>query len=130
MLGIVANRRLAVGIGVVLPLAEMVRRSADLGSWWLWIDDWLIGAALLLGAWYSRGESESGLRALAAAWGLTSGMGYYSFGGHLLRRNESDVSSLPGWAITAVVGLGTLIAIYATLSSITHRAGSVVDHHA
>jgi hypothetical protein len=88
LLGIVANRRLAIGIGVVLPIAEMVRRSADLGSWWLWIDDWLIGAALLLGAWYSRDGSERGLRALAAAWGLTSGMGYYSFVGHLLRRNE------------------------------------------
>jgi hypothetical protein len=123
MLGIVANRRLAVGIGVVLPLAEVIRRSADLGSWWLWI-------ALLLGAWYSRDGSERGLRALAAAWGLTTGMGYHSFVGHLLRRNELDVSSLPGWAIAAVVGLGTLIATYAAVSSIAHRAESMADHRA
>jgi hypothetical protein len=82
----------------------------------------LIGAALLLGAWYSRNGSEHGLRALAAAWGLTSGVRYYSFEGHLFRRNKLEVSSLPGWAVTAVAGLGTLIAIYAALSSITHRS--------
>jgi hypothetical protein len=48
-------------------------------------------------------------------------MGYYSFVGHLLRWKESDVSSLPGWVITTVVGAGTLLAIYAAFSSIIVR---------
>lgn len=125
-----ANRRLAVGVGTLLPLVEVIRRSADLASWWLWVDDWVIGAALLLSAWWSRDGRQRGPRALAAAWGLTSGIGYYSFVGHLLRWDESDVSSLPGWVITAVVGAGTLLAIYATLSSVTHHSEAVPTHNA
>jgi len=125
MLQLAANRRLAVAVGIVLPLAEVIRRSADLGSWWLWLDDMLIGAALLLSAWWSRDGGQQGPRALAAAWGLASGMGYHSFLGHLLRWNESDVSSLPGWVVAAIVGAGTLLAIYATFSSVTALVDSV-----
>ncbi|HYJ29258.1 MAG TPA: hypothetical protein VEW25_02835 [Allosphingosinicella sp.] len=118
MLSVRANRRLAFAIGILLPLAETARRSGDLASWWLWIDDWLIGGALVLGAWAAGARRAGGLRALAAAWGLAAGMGYYSLVGHLLRVGEEDVSGLPGWTLVAVIGLGWLLVLYALASTL------------
>jgi len=116
MLSVTANRRLAVIVGIVLPVAETLRRRDDLGSWWLWIDDWLIGMALLFGAWAASARRAGGLRALAAAWGIAAGMGYCSLVGHLMRIGEADVSGLPGWTITAAIGIGWLLALYALVS--------------
>ena len=121
MLKLPAIRRLAFAIGALLPLAEVVRRASDLGSWWLWIDDFVIGGALLTGAWAARNGSEHGLRALAAAWGVAAGMGYYSLVGHILRVGEADVSGLPGWVITLVIALGWLVILFALLSTIRLR---------
>jgi uncharacterized membrane protein YbjE (DUF340 family) len=118
MLNLPVIRRIAFVIGVLLPLAETIRRSSALGEWWLWIDDFLIGGALLAGAWASRSGSAPGLRSLAAAWGIAAGMGYYSLVGHILRVGEQDVSGLPGWVITLVIGLGWLLVVYALMSTI------------
>ena len=118
MLSLRANRRLALGIGIVLPLAETARRSGDLASWWLWIDDWLIGAALILGAWAAGARRAGGLRALAAAWGVAAGIGYCSLVGHLLRIGERDVSGLPGWVLAVAIGLGWLAVLYALASTL------------
>ncbi|MEA3016794.1 MAG: hypothetical protein QOI38_1516 [Sphingomonadales bacterium] len=122
MLSVHANRRLALAIGFVLPLAETVRRSADLASWWLWIDDWLIGAALIAGAWAAGSGRAGGLRALAAAWGFAAGLGYYSLVGHLLRTGEADVSGLPGWTVMAAIGIGWLVTLYALASTLLAEA--------
>jgi hypothetical protein len=118
MLSLRVNQRLALAIGILLPLAETVRRVSDLAHWWLWIDDYVIGAALLAGAWASRSGSEPGMRALAAGWGVAAGMGYYSLVGHLLRIGEQDVSGLPGWVITLVIGVGWVLVCYALISTV------------
>jgi hypothetical protein len=99
-------------------VAEVVRRSGDLASWWLWFDDVLIGGALILGAWAAGARRAGGLRALAAAWGVAAGMGWYSLVGHLLAIGETDVSGLPGWALAAVIGLGWLLVLYALASTL------------
>ncbi|MDB5692878.1 MAG: hypothetical protein JWO81_1941 [Alphaproteobacteria bacterium] len=118
MLSLAVNRRLAIVAGIVLPLAEIARRSANLGAWWLWLDDWLIGGALLMAAWLAGARPPLGPRALAGAWGLASGMGYYSFVGHVLAWRDRDVSALPGWVLAAAVGLGWLVALYALISAV------------
>jgi hypothetical protein len=118
VLSVSANRRLATALGTVLPLAEMLRRSDDLASWWLWIDDWLIGGALVLGAWAAGARRGGGLRALAAAWGVAAGMGWYSLVGHLLAIGEPDVSGLPGWMLASIIGLGWLLVLYALASTL------------
>ena len=118
MLSLSANRKFAALLGVLLPLAETIRRSSDLGAFWLWLDDYVIGGALLAGAWASRAGGERSLLSLAAAWGIAAGMGYYSLVGHILRLAERDVSGLPGWSITLVIGLGWLAVLYALLSTI------------
>jgi hypothetical protein len=119
MLSVARVRQVALTIGILLPIAETLRRSGNLAEWWLWIDDYLIGASLIAGARLSRGGSPDGLRALAAAWGVTCGMGYYSFVGHLLRIGETDVSGLPATVITSVIGTGLVVAIWCLVSTIT-----------
>jgi hypothetical protein len=121
MLSIRANRRLAAFAGVLLPLVETLRRSGDLAAWWLWVDDWLIGAALLFGAWAAGSARAGSLRALAAAWGIAAGMGYYSFVGHLLAVDSPDVSGLSGSTLAIAVGLAWLVALYALASVIWVR---------
>jgi hypothetical protein len=118
MLPLVRVRQMAYLIGILLPLAETVRRSGSLAEWWLWADDYLIGVSLLAAARLSRDRSAPGERALAAAWGLTCGMGYYSLVGHLLRIEEADVSGLPGWVVPLVIGVGLAIAIWSLISII------------
>lgn len=122
MLSLVRVRQLAFGIGLLLPLAETARRSGNLADWWLWIDDYLIGGSLIVGALLSRNGSARGLRALAAAWGLTCGMGYYSFVGHLLRINERDVSGLAGATVTTVIGVGLALASWSLVSTVAHTS--------
>ena len=118
MLSLVRIRQIALVLGVLLPVAETVRRSGNLDDWWLWIDDYLIGGSLIAGALMSRNGSSKGVRALAAAWGLTCGMGYYSFVGHVLRIGERDVSGLSGASVTAGIGIGLAIAAWALVSTI------------
>jgi hypothetical protein len=123
MIGLAANRRLATVAGIVLPLGELIRRHADLAAWWHWMDDVVIGAALLLAAFVARRRPEIGARALAGAWGLASGMGYYSFAGHALAWRERDVSALPGWVLAVTVGLLWLVALYGLASAVMAREG-------
>lgn len=120
MLSLARVRQIAFLIGILLPIAETLRRSGSLGQWWLWIDDYVIGGSLLAGGWLSRGGSPGGLRALAAAWGITCGMGYYSFVGHLLRIGETDVSGLAGTTVTAVIGVGLAISAWCLASTIAY----------
>ena len=52
--GLQVSRRLAIVAGVVLPLAETLRRWSQLGQpsiWPFWLDDFAIGGFLLYGAW-------------------------------------------------------------------------------
>lgn len=121
MLGLAANRRLAIVTGLLLPALELLRRSFQLSLWWQWIDDVLIGAALLAAAWTARARPALARPALAGAWGIASGMGYYSFAGHVLEARARDVSGLPGWVLAAAVGSGWLLACYALASAVASR---------
>lgn len=91
--GLTFSRRLAFVIGVIAPLAETMRRWRQLEQpnvWPMWLDDLLLGGFLLYAAWRTRGDPRRGQPYLAAAWGVTAGMAYYSFFGQLERLNEPD----------------------------------------
>lgn len=118
MLSLAANRRLAAFAGIALPALELLRRASQLQLWWAWADDVFIGACLLAAAWAAGGRPAIGRPALAGAWGIASGMGYYSFAGHLAEASRRDVSGLPGWALAAAVGAAWLLALYALLSAV------------
>ena len=115
------SRRLAIVAGIFLPLAETVRRwhqLVHLSMWPAWLDDVLLGAFLLYGAWRVGRDHVTGQRFLAAAWGCACGMGYFSFFGQLSRLDLPDPSSLPSAWVVAAKGVGLLLAIAALIASL------------
>jgi hypothetical protein len=118
------SRTLAVIFGVLAPLAETARR------WHTWrgdppalFDDYFMGAFLLLGAWAASRRWASGQRVLAAAWGFTCGLGYYSFFEQLRRYRigETDPSAIPSGAVVAIKGVGILLAGAALVMTLAAR---------
>jgi hypothetical protein len=98
-----------------------VRRYHQLGdfaAWPGWLDDFILGAALLSGAILtSRGRLENA-RYLAAAWGITCGMAYGSFFGTLLHLDVPDPAPVaPVWVAT-IKGVGFVLAIVALIGAL------------
>ena len=115
------SRRLAVIFGILTPLAETVRRwrqLGDVGALPFWLDDYILGALLLYGAWRTSKDIRSGRRFLAAAWGFTCGMAYLSFFGQLARLNEPDPAPIPSAWVAVIKGVGLALAILALVGSL------------
>jgi hypothetical protein len=115
------SRRLAIIFGILTPLAETIRRRRQLGQlsvWPLWLDDYIIGAMLLYGAWRVSKDIRSGRRFLAAAWGFTCGMAYSSFFGQLAHLNEPDPAPIPSSWVAVIKGVGLALAILALAGSL------------
>jgi hypothetical protein len=115
------SRTLAIIFGVLAPLLETVRR------WHTWreyppalFDDYIMGAFLLAGAWVVSRRFYSGQKLLAAAWGFTCGLGYYSFFEQLrrYRLGEIDPAPIPTSAILIIKGVGVLLAIVALVATL------------
>src|SRR5262245_29695423 len=111
-------RRTALAVGVLLPIAETVRRWGDFGYAPRWLDDYFVGAFLLVAAWRSRRDAREGQRWLAAAWGCAVGVGFMSFFGNLQSLHVQDSKTVPHELVTAVVGAGWLLAIAALAASL------------
>jgi len=124
MLSLHRVRQLSFMIGILLPLAETIRRSARLMDWWMWVDDYLIGGSLIFGAWLSRNQSPVGIRALIAAWGLACGMAYNGMVGHLLNLREPDVSGFSHSTVGIVIALGLALAVWCLISLINFRGSN------
>lgn len=117
------SRRLALVFGALLPIVETIRRWHQLGDirmWPAWLDDFVLGACLLYGAWRTSKDIETGRPWLAAAWGVTCGMAYTSFFGQLVRLDQPDPSALPAPWVAGIKGVGFLLAIVALAGSLRH----------
>ena len=115
------SRNLAIVIGIVTPLAETIRRWRQLGELSqlpLWLDDYLLGAFLLYGAWRTAKDVRTGRPFLAAAWAFTCGMAYSSFFSQLLHLNQPDPAPIPSEWIAAIKGVGFALAILALIGSL------------
>jgi len=108
------SRWLAIVGGILVPLAETVRR------WSTWqqspaslFDDYILGAFLLYGAWRTGKDLRSGQRFLAGAWAFACGMGYYSFFGQLknLRLHEADPAPISSEWVAIIKGVLWALAI-------------------
>jgi hypothetical protein len=124
------SRRLALVFGASLPLIETIRRWKQLGDfhfWPSWLDDVLLGAALLYGAWRVAKDVETGRPWLAAAWGLTCGIAYNSFFGQLAHMDQPDPSALPSTWVIGVKGVGILLAIVALVGSLRQARQSQAE---
>jgi hypothetical protein len=110
------SRRLAYLFGIALPLVETLRRHHQLGDpavWPQWLDDFLLGALLLAGARLTANHRYDNARYLVAAWGVTCGMGYYSFFGQLQNLDLPDPAGIPAIWVAVIKGVGFTLAIVA-----------------
>jgi hypothetical protein len=119
------SRTLAWIFGVLLPVAETVRRW---GTWQEFppalFDDYIAGALLLGGAWWTGRDPERGRVLLAAAWGFLCGLAYGSFFGQVWRLQHGDTSDpapIPSFWVAVIKGAGFLLAILALILTLTHR---------
>ena len=113
-MGLAISRCFALCIGILLPIAELYRRSHQLGDITMlpaWIDDVLIGAFLLYGAWRTRDGRDDGRIHLTAAWAFMAGMVYASFFGQLAELDQADPSGASPYVIVAIKGVGLAIAV-------------------
>jgi hypothetical protein len=74
--------RMAIIMGIFLPLAETIRRAnqlLDLTRFFNWFDDYLLGLALLVGAYLVQKKKQNSISYLIAAWGIGVGALFLSF---------------------------------------------------
>jgi len=115
------SRRLALLFGILLPVAETIRRFhqlGDLSAWPAWLDDWFIGGLLLLGAWRTRVDPVRGQPFLAAGWGFTCAMAYNSFFFQLANLSQPDPSGISSAIVVAIKGAGLLLSIVALVATL------------
>jgi hypothetical protein len=118
------SRTLAIVLGILVPIAETVRR------WSTWqeaplalFDDYVLAALGLYGAWLAGHDFRRGQCFLAAAWGIACGVGYCSFVGQLerLRRGEPDPAPIPSSWVAVVKGVLFTLAIVALIMTLRAR---------
>lgn len=113
------SRRLALVLGILLPLAETIRR------WGVWfeypagfLDDWIAGALLVYGGWRASKNAVDGQRYLVMGWAFACGLGYGSFFGNLRTIGEPDPAPISHAAVTAVIGIGWALCIVALIGAL------------
>jgi len=102
------SRRAALVAGVVMPLLETWRRWAEWGQLSKLpsiLDDFVAGVFLILGGVMSRRDPARGRPYLAAAWGVATGMMYYSFFGQLVALGQPDPSGVSSAAVVVFKGV-------------------------
>jgi hypothetical protein len=102
------SRRAAAYGGVILPALEAWRRRGEWGEiakWPFILDDFLVGALLLWGAWAVGRSIPRGRPILAAAWGVAFGMIYGSFFSQLVALRERDPSGVDARIVVLVKAL-------------------------
>src|SRR5881227_2295689 len=117
------SRRLAYVLGILTPLGETIRRWHQLGQLRylpFWLDDYILGAFLLYGAWRVGRDARRGQRFLAAAWAFMCGMAYSSFFEQLHRYQLGVADPAPissGW-VALIKGVGFGLGILALIFSL------------
>lgn len=70
------SMRMALALGILLPLAETVRRIHEVlafENFFHWFDDYTLGAVLLLAAFLVWKQKSNAQLYLIAAWGIAAG---------------------------------------------------------
>jgi len=73
---------MAFTIGILLPLAETIRRANQLldpASFMLWFDDYILGGLLIIAAWRVLKQRKNSLALLTGVWGIGVGALFLSF---------------------------------------------------
>ena len=115
------SRNLAIFVGILTPVAETVRRWHQLGQlsiWPVWLDDFVLGAFLLYGAWRTTKDQRSGQPFRASAWAFTCGMAYPSLLSQLEHLNRPDPAPIASEWVAVIKGAGLALSILALIASL------------
>src|SRR5262245_10504267 len=110
-------------LGVLMPVAETIRRWGKIDSITSYADDLIIGGLLLAAAWGVSTRKRWGPALLIAAWGVLCGGLYYSFFGQLERGSSPDTSGLANGVVIAIKGTIYIVAIVALIRSMRRVRG-------
>jgi len=91
-------------VGIGLPLAEALRRRTNFDDIPAYVDDFLVGALLIVAARLAAKRDKRGPVLLVIAWAVLCGGLYYSFFGQLFSTNARDISGLPNGVVVAIKG--------------------------
>jgi hypothetical protein len=89
-------------LGVALPLLEVCRRRTHVDNIPAYVDDFIIGALLLWGAYSVTHQKRYGPSLLIAAWGVLCGGLWFSVFGQLQNPNPADISGLPNVTVLLI----------------------------
>ena len=116
---------LALGFGVFLAIAEIVRNWGDWQAWPFWIVDFIAAGALVWGG--LRTLSQGSSRLLSAAWGFTVGIFWMSFFSHTAALSQGTAETyasgaVPESLLTLIIGGMLLAAIAGLMMSLSRRS--------
>jgi hypothetical protein len=108
------SAKMAVVMGVFLPVGEMVRRInqiLDYKEFFSWFDDYILGSVLLWSAYLVFKKTKNSVAYLIGAWGIAAGALSVSFLGQF--KYYQTTSGDPGVFPTTFVAVGKgLILLY------------------
>jgi len=115
---------LAIGFGLFLAIAEVMRNWGNWQPWPFWIVDFIAAGSLVWGGLRTLYQGSS--RLLSAAWGFTVGIFWMSFFSHTEALNtgtEQTYASgtLSEGMLTLIIGAMLLAAIAGLFMSLTRR---------
>lgn len=82
------------------------------------VDDYWMGALLLLGAWMMRRDTVRNRALFAAGWGVCAGMLYGSFFGKLIEPSSSNPGNFDMGLLTGLLGLAFFVAMAGMIATI------------
>jgi hypothetical protein len=125
------SARLAIGFGVFLAIAEVVRNWGDWGYWPFWLVDYIAAALLIAGGWAVTRRRAGAAPLLAGAWGFTCAMFYMSFFSHVATLAQADRGPIDHTQLTIIIGalfaltiLGFVLSLVGTLRTHAPREGA------
>ena len=116
---------LALGFGVFLVIAEIVRNWGNWQPWPFWIVDFIAAGSLVWGG--LRTLSQGSSRLLSAAWGFTVGIFWMSFFSHTEALSEGTAETYASGAVsegflTLIIGAMLVAAIAGLVMSLSRRS--------
>ncbi len=124
------SMRMAIALGIFLPLAETVRRIHEVlafENFFRWFDDYTLGAVLLCSAFLVWKQKQNATLYLIAAWGTAAGgltlSLYGQFDGYFKNNPDAGIFS-SGFVLIAkaLILFYILIALQQSIKSTNHQA--------
>jgi hypothetical protein len=110
--------------GVLTPLLETIRRwdhLSDLRYFVSWFDDYLIGGFLIFAAYKTYKSIPDGQKYLSGAWGIATGMAFYSFFMQIQSLDRADPAPVASSTVAIVKGVMLVTCIVCLIFSLTEK---------